>query len=125
MKRWEVACNGCQKNIHISFYMLQDQLWKSIAKPSDKHLCLECVQERLGRKLDKSDFQSLPINYIFGHLPYEESPMEFRKSIIGHWMAQTDGLLKILRRQRRSASKDLNSVTNFKKWLEEEWQKLL
>ena len=65
---WTTACDGCSgKNMP---YMIKHRLWKKVAKPDDSFLCLNCVENRLQRKLKKSDFlmpDTLPINNgIFG-----------------------------------------------------------
>ncbi len=66
-KRTKVMlCDDCDADIRaIKEYnfMLKNQIW---SKVSDKtqHLCVACLEKRLGRKLKREDFDwSLPINF--------------------------------------------------------------
>lgn len=53
-------CNGCTgKN---DPFMVVDKIWKKVAKPNDQFLCLKCVEKRIGRKLEKKDFTTVPLN---------------------------------------------------------------
>jgi hypothetical protein len=65
---WEIKCDGCSGNNMP--YMIKHGIWKKVAKETDRFLCLNCVEGRLERKLQKRDFldvDSLPINNgIFG-----------------------------------------------------------
>jgi len=124
LKRWQAPCDGCGEPIHISFYMIHDDLWKQSAKPQDRYLCLACVEKRLDRKLTKADFQNLPINYIHGHLPYEEAPIELRKHIIGDWMYRNIKAQAALKRQRRPDPEEVKAEQEFSKWLAAEWARL-
>lgn len=56
-------CKDCKTNCsHIGeFYFIKTELWKSVAR-IDIILCIGCVEQRLGRKLDKSDFTQCYIN---------------------------------------------------------------
>lgn len=69
------ACNGLHD--HISFdcadcgvdtrqiqeyYMVQDDLWKSVADKKSDLLCIGCLEKRLGRELVPDDFTDVPIN---------------------------------------------------------------
>lgn len=45
-------------------YMLNDNLWANVTKnTSEEHMCLKCVEMRLGRVLQLNDFTDAPINY--------------------------------------------------------------
>jgi hypothetical protein len=65
---WKTPCDGCSG--YNMPYMIQFELWKQVAGPTDDFLCLNCVEQRLGRKLNASDFlehKTLPINNgVFG-----------------------------------------------------------
>jgi hypothetical protein len=42
--------------------MLHDDLWEQLHPDKDGNLCIGCVEQRLGRLLNASDFTDLPIN---------------------------------------------------------------
>lgn len=51
-------CDDCGQHVAAMkeyAYMLRNEIWKSIGSP-DK-LCVGCVEKRLGRRLQKSDFE--------------------------------------------------------------------
>lgn len=51
-------CDKCDKDCYIDdrdYYMLQHALWKKIAINVDGMLCMDCVENILGRKLMKKD----------------------------------------------------------------------
>lgn len=66
-------CMECHINTCSSghYYMLKDNLWKQItSKPFKGYLqekgmlCLNCVEKRLGRKLQEDDFDlTIPVNW--------------------------------------------------------------
>lgn len=66
-------CMECHINTFASghYYMLKDNLWKQITSNYFKGhlhekgmLCLNCVEKRLGRKLQEEDFDlTIPINW--------------------------------------------------------------
>lgn len=52
-----VHCYGCGKWYpYTSAPMIRDELWKSIADNERIKLCLDCMEERLRRKIVKADF---------------------------------------------------------------------
>lgn len=111
----EYRCNECKQKTQ-DYYMLQDELWSRIAKPREKTLCLACVKKRLGRKLKKADFQKVPINYIKGHLPYESSPVETRKAILGWWIDEANADIRQLKKELGMAEEALS-------WMMDEFEK--
>jgi len=44
------------------YYALKDSVWQAINPLVIGHLCLECVEDRLGRSLHRGDFSSARIN---------------------------------------------------------------
>ena len=46
-----------------NYYMLNNDLWKSIVPNIDGMLCIHCVEERLGRKVKYDDFSDVPLNH--------------------------------------------------------------
>lgn len=75
--------------------MLKDDIWQQVARPSDKYLCFSCVEKRLGREIVDTDFSTLPINYICGHLPIEELTQEERKGWFFFWAGPPDHLVSL------------------------------
>lgn len=58
-------CGVCTSKI-CEYYMVHDKIWNSVVEKSESHrmLCIECLENRLKRKLTASDFTSAPINDI-------------------------------------------------------------
>ena len=51
----ELPCMDCGKEVEYN-HMLKDKIWLE-ANPKDKGLlCVSCIQKRLGRLLEQSDF---------------------------------------------------------------------
>jgi hypothetical protein len=82
----KMICSGCKQPTQ-DYYMLKDGVWQSIARSRERYLCLSCVAQRLGRTIAREDFAEYPINFIFGHLPLEETTREFRESDVYPWWA--------------------------------------
>lgn len=60
----EWFCKCCNKNCMIDdkdYYMLQHNLWKSIHPEILGMLCMDCVEEKLGRKLLAIDVLDCPL----------------------------------------------------------------
>jgi len=57
-------CDGCGASSGYFGYMVQDSLWKEYVGPPDAgHLCVSCLERRVGRPLVLSDFAvDMPIN---------------------------------------------------------------
>lgn len=50
------------------FYFVHTELWLSAAGSKNGMLCVECLETRIGRKLNKADFTNAFINKPnFGH----------------------------------------------------------
>jgi hypothetical protein len=56
---------GCDtKEIH-EYYMVTKEIWNLVNKENKAYmLCIGCLENRLGRKLDSNDFIDAPINWI-------------------------------------------------------------
>lgn len=64
-------CNSCGKDCSKNekdYYMLTHKLWKKIHPKISGMLCMDCVEEKLGRKLIASDILICPLT-VFGN-PY-------------------------------------------------------
>lgn len=60
-------CLDCTINTHYidEYYMLCNDVWLKINPLNKGMLCLGCAEERLNRKLQRSDFIDMPINLGF------------------------------------------------------------
>lgn len=60
--RW--ICADCGVELSPYIYMVWDTVWLSVMESKTGHLCLLCLEDRLGRPLDaERDFIPYPINY--------------------------------------------------------------
>jgi hypothetical protein len=68
--RW--ICEDCGVELDGTGYMVRNDLWLSVMPQDDGHLCLLCLEDRLGRLLDpERDFSPAPINdYIVEKLDW-------------------------------------------------------
>jgi hypothetical protein len=44
------------------YYMLRDEVWREAHPDIKGHLCIDCVEQRLGRSLSTVDFGDAPVN---------------------------------------------------------------
>jgi hypothetical protein len=44
------------------YYMLRDEVWAATGMGRRGHLCIACVEERLGRTLTREDFTDVDVN---------------------------------------------------------------
>lgn len=61
-KGWD--CKNCGKDCEKNdkdYYMLKDELWAEIHPQIDGMLCMDCVEEKLGRKLIADDILICPL----------------------------------------------------------------
>ncbi len=47
---------------HDEYYMIRDELWLKINPDRAGHLCIACVERRLGRRLTPVDFTDARVN---------------------------------------------------------------
>lgn len=56
LSEWECQC--CKKDCFIDpkdYYMIQSDLWNKTAEKPEGMLCMDCLEEKLGRKLEAKD----------------------------------------------------------------------
>ncbi len=58
------ACMDCKKDTWDEYYMLYSRVWKKANPKLKGKLCISCVENRLGRKLKKTDFTKALVNTI-------------------------------------------------------------
>lgn len=46
------------------YYMIHKKLWLTVNSDDDGMLCIGCVESRLGRELNASDFTDAPVNSL-------------------------------------------------------------
>lgn len=57
------ACQDCPADtLGGDYYMVHDVLWDEVHPNMAGMLCLPCLEQRMGRRLQLSDFTSAPIN---------------------------------------------------------------
>jgi hypothetical protein len=54
----------CGANTHTAdeYYMVHNELWRSVVSEPRGNLCVGCLEVRLGRELTRSDFTNCLIN---------------------------------------------------------------
>lgn len=57
-------CDDCGRNTFDEYFMIQDELWDSVA-PHDIFLCVGCLEARLERRLALEDFKDAPCNQFY------------------------------------------------------------
>ena len=62
-------CLDCRDEVTFvvpdEFFMLHDELWLQANPAGNGKLCVGCLEARLGRKLEPTDFIDAPINKRF------------------------------------------------------------
>ena len=60
---YKYDCLDCGDNTFFKneYYMIHDEIWDSVA--GEGMLCVQCLENRLGRILAPDDFVLYPINY--------------------------------------------------------------
>jgi hypothetical protein len=75
-KRWEkwirtqenlesFRCMDCDLSTFNEYYMVKNDIWNAAIKDKkdlERMLCIQCLENRLGRKLSRVDFPDFPIN---------------------------------------------------------------
>lgn len=78
----QIICAQCKEETD-DFFMLTNDLWKTITKPEEEFLCIPCTEKRLGRKITPADLNpDAPVNYTKGLLDLETAPLEMRIRIV-------------------------------------------
>lgn len=60
--RKSFICIGCKKDTWDEYYMVYTRIWKKVNPKVKGMLCINCVETRLGRKLNKKDFTTAIVN---------------------------------------------------------------
>ena len=61
----EWKCVDCGKDTFVDnkdYYMVTFDLWKKFGV-GERVLCIDCMEDRLGHKLNKEDILDCPLNY--------------------------------------------------------------
>jgi hypothetical protein len=58
-----LLCADCGCDVTDEFYMLHKSLWDEYVH-ADGWYCVPCVEDRIGRRLERADFKLCPINVI-------------------------------------------------------------
>lgn len=61
MSEWHCADCQIDTNAIAEYYMVHDWLWDKYGVEHEM-LCIACLEDRLGRELDKYDFTDCPLN---------------------------------------------------------------
>lgn len=58
------VCMDCQVNTRIiqEYYMVNFAIWREVVPERKGMLCIGCLEDRLGRTLNKEDFHDCPLN---------------------------------------------------------------
>lgn len=59
---WRCRDCGVDTEAIDEYYMVADPVWKQVAHEVDGHLCIGCLERRLGRTLHSGDFTDRPVN---------------------------------------------------------------
>jgi len=59
---WRCRDCGVDTDSIDEYYMVDDRVWEQAAKGLDGHLCIGCLEQRLGRTLHSGDFTDRPVN---------------------------------------------------------------
>ena len=69
LKRYaQFECEGCGRYCRNEYYTLRRQLWRRVCRFNDM-LCIGCIEDRLGRKLVRADFNLEETFASATHLP--------------------------------------------------------
>lgn len=66
MSRRKFLCKDCKIDTGKigEHYMLKDSVWYSVYPSQEGMLCINCIEKRLGRKLNKNDFNNSYVNNL-------------------------------------------------------------
>lgn len=59
---WRCLQCGADTDALDEYYMVDDEVWEQVTDSSDGHLCVGCLESRLGRRLSAADFTDSPVN---------------------------------------------------------------
>jgi len=55
-------CMDCKRDTWNEYYMIHSRIWKKANPKIKGKLCISCLELRIGRKLNKSDFTKAKVN---------------------------------------------------------------
>ena len=112
-------CVDCHKEIKVDtkdYYMVHDNIWEEGVQEEEREnlLCLDCLEKRLGRKLEIKDFNNYPVNepikselmneefIIMRYLKtyfesYDESNDEFNEEIIDNFNEVSEEIIDVIK----------------------------
>lgn len=61
MGTWSFYCKDCGRDTRDEYYMVEHRLWAEVKGAVDM-LCIGCLESRLGRQLNLTDFIDCPLN---------------------------------------------------------------
>lgn len=59
---WRCEDCGVDTDAIDEYYMVVDSVWDEATRGMDGHLCIGCLEIRLGRTLHSADFTDRPVN---------------------------------------------------------------
>lgn len=64
------SCADCKFNTKTEYYMVHNKLWRLATHGEPiEFLCIGCLECRIGRELEKTDFTDAPINQLTYYIP--------------------------------------------------------
>lgn len=60
--KWK--CLSCRNDTRYEHFFLKDEIWFKVHNSKSGMMCINCIEIRLGRKLNKSDFTDCYINKL-------------------------------------------------------------
>lgn len=74
----EFDCIDCgTSTFQKEYYMVWDRLWEKAGMDKGM-LCIDCLENRLGHRLEVHDFTYAPVNYVFFAKNAERFPGGFK-----------------------------------------------
>ena len=61
-KKW--LCVSCNKDTKYEHFYLKDKVWFKVHNSKVGMLCIDCIESKLKRKLNKTDFTDCYINQL-------------------------------------------------------------
>lgn len=53
---------SAEPGVSTEYYMVHDEVWAAAGMDTRGHLCVGCLESRLGRQLHRHDFVDAPVN---------------------------------------------------------------
>ena len=77
-------CVDCQKDCAVDdkdYYMVNNDVWEKYGV-GEKMLCIECLEQRIGHSLTKSEILDCPLNNFLN--PYTREIIEGKPTTLNH-----------------------------------------